>query len=201
MLVTPRDFSGAVARPHKDQSNTGIERMRRPLRLFFRTLSLFLGVALVMPGALAATSQSGGYTRIAVPDLAQAATFFENVLDCEPVGQIPPASPAASARRVTGSTLLICDSGSVVELFVPAANDRATVGNPRAHAVAPVELYASDAAHADEWLRRAGVKVTGNARLVSTGPHAGQVVVGFLSPWGQPMRLVSWNTANTTASP
>lgn len=157
--------------------------------------ALPLVILLLMAGLLASPVDSHatglrdtGYVTLAVPDMPQAMAFFRDILDCEPIdAQSSPPSP--SQHR-----LLICESDTVVELFdshdahVPAS-------------AAPVQFFANDVRHADQWLRREGVKVIGAPVTPTTGPHAGMTLVNFVTPWGQPLQLIGQDNTQITAVP
>ena len=129
-------------------------------------------------GARAATLGDGDYVRIGVPDLVQASTFFHDVLDCRPVGAPAPVTAGAS-----GSRLLACGSGSMLELFVSPARGPA----------APHETlqFVSDGAlRNDAWLRQRGVTVSGTPHRLTSGRWAGRMALDFVAPWGMRMRLL-----------
>jgi len=168
---------------------------------------LLLAIASVSFSGYAASVHDSDYVTIGVPDLQQATTFFRSILDCEPVnaaaGSESPESTHAAARdALPASRLLLCDSGTVVELFdshgmhFPAPARHATD-----HGNEPITFSANNVAHADRWLRREGVKVIGAPIAVTTGPHAGQTVVNFVAPWGLRMQLVGRNQSQVATAP
>lgn len=168
------------------------------------------GLLLVMAGMPVSSHAAGvhdsGYVTIGVPDLQQATTFFRDILDCEPISPIA-TDESGDADHVTRngvppSTLLLCDAGTVVELF---DNHGLHSPSPERHATnrsnEPVQFSADDVAHADQWLRREGVKVIGAPVTLTTGPHAGQTLVNFVTPWGLPLQLVGWNRSQVATAP
>ena len=147
-----------------------------------------------------------GYVTIGVPNLQQATAFFRNILDCEPVSPVntdgPTTGTASRHPAPPASRLLLCDSGTVVELFdehgarsLSSARYSIDQGNE------PIQFSADDVAHADQWLRREGVQVIGTSVTMKTGPHAGQTVVNFVTPWGLQLQLVGWNKSQLATAP
>lgn len=158
----------------------------------------FLAMLAALPVAGHAASLRGpGYMKISVPDMQQAVTFFRDVLDCEWIA--PPDTGERTQNATSSSRLLICDSGSVVELF-PQRQTDAPPDAAKDHR-APIRFFANDVTTADRWLQREGVTVVGTPVTVTTGPHAGQTLVNFVSPWGLRMQLVSWGEPVATAGP
>lgn len=151
----------------------------------------------------AASVHDSGYVSIGVPNLQQATTFFRNILDCEPVTANEPTAATASRRpTLPASRLLLCDSGTVVELFDErGARSLSSVHHPIDHGNEPIQFSADDAAHAEQWLRREGVQVIGTSMTMKTGAHAGQTVVNFVTPWGLQLQLVGWNKSQLATAP
>ena len=143
----------------------------------------------------AANVHDSGYVTIGVPNLQQATTFFRNILDCEPVSPVTTdESTAARQPALPASRLLLCDSGTVVELFDERkARSLSSVRYSIDPGNEPIQFSADDVAHADQWLRREGVQVIGTSVTMKTGPHTGQTVVNFVTPWGLQLQLVGWN--------
>jgi catechol 2,3-dioxygenase-like lactoylglutathione lyase family enzyme len=158
-------------------------------RIMGKSLLLFLAfsLAVVAPsGVRAATLYGGDYARIGVPDLEQAVAFFQDVLDCRLIG---PESVATEATPgdAPASRLLACDAGSVVELF----DDRGVSPSPASgRAGQPLQFVSDDVQHASEWLRHAGVGVSGAPHRLTSGPLAGRMVLDFVSPWGLRLQLL-----------
>jgi catechol 2,3-dioxygenase-like lactoylglutathione lyase family enzyme len=144
----------------------------------------------------AATLHDSDYVRIGVPDLPQAVTFFRDVLDCQLINEFSAIGSTHESR------LLACDSGSIVELFDNhGAASPSPARHPKNSGDEPIQFISDDVANADQWLRRAGVRVLGSPQTLTSGPHAGQTVVNFVSPWGLRLQLVSWKTNAITAGP
>lgn len=160
--------------------------MRKSLssRLLHTLLLFALALAAASPGARAATLYGTGYARVGVPDLAQAVTFFQDVLDCRVIGSNATNKPATSR-------LLSCDEGSIVELF----DNRGASPDP-VKPDQPLRFVSNDVARGGEWLRREGAKVSGSPHRLSSGPLAGRMVLDFRSPWGMPLQLLD-SHANT----
>jgi hypothetical protein len=107
-----------------------------------------------------------------------------------------------SARsKLPSSSLLLCDAGTVVELF----DNHAVHSFPGRHSPdrsdEPIQFSADDVTHAGQWLRREGVTVIGAPVTVTTGPHAGQTLVNFVTPWGLQLQLVGWNRSQVATAP
>jgi catechol 2,3-dioxygenase-like lactoylglutathione lyase family enzyme len=140
-------------------------------------------VAILPSGARAATLYGSDYARVGVPDLAQAVTFFQDVLDCRLIGPESAATGAAPASR-----LLSCDTDSIVELYVispsPASNEAAQ----------PLRFVSGNVLHADEWLRHQGGSISGAPHRLTSGPLAGRMVLDFVAPWGLRLQLLDNST-------
>jgi catechol 2,3-dioxygenase-like lactoylglutathione lyase family enzyme len=122
---------------------------------------------------------SGGYVSLHVPDLPQAIGFFHDVMNCDVIAQNS-ATDAASA-------MLDCGDGSTVEL----------VRRKGALAIDPtVILSTNNAAAASAWLRAHHVTIVGLPVRITDGVESERVVVDFVTPWGQPMQLVSHGHAD-----
>lgn len=149
-------------------------------------LFLVLGMVIAtLPSAGAATLYGGDYTRIGVPDLAQAVAFFRDVLDCRPID--PAAGEGGSPRQ---SSLLACDEGSIVELFDERGASPSPARSSQERASRTLRFVTDDVAHADQWLRHEGVDVSGAPRRLTSGPLAGRLALDFVSPWGLHLQLL-----------
>ena len=139
-------------------------------------------LALALPAARAATPGNSGYVAMQVADLPGAVRFFRGMLNCAPVDAAADASQAA---------LLDCGNGNIVSLTLGTAGP--------SHAPAGT-LTADDARATAAWLRAHHVRVIGGPRVVAEGPGLDQVEVTLLTPWGQPLRLVSHAAGRTDPS-
>lgn len=171
---------------------------------------LLLAMTSVLPiSGYAASVPDNGYVTIGVPDLQQATVFFRNILDCEQVNPVAANGSPASLRdgHTTGdalptSRMLLCDSGTVVELFGDHAAHYPSPAHPtKDQGSEPITFSADNVAHADRWLRREGVQVIGAPLTVTTGPHAGQTVVNFVAPWGLRLQLVGRSPSQVATAP
>jgi catechol 2,3-dioxygenase-like lactoylglutathione lyase family enzyme len=154
----------------------------------------------------AASIHDSGYVTIGVPNLQQATTFFRNILNCAPVNPVATdestTSTASRRSALSASRLLLCDSGTVVELFDEhGARSLSSARHSTDRGNEPIQFGADDVAHADQWLRREGVQVIGTSETMKTGPHAGQTVVNFVTPWGLQLQLVGWNKSQLATAP
>ncbi|WP_158884433.1 VOC family protein [Rhodanobacter sp. L36] len=118
---------------------------------------------------------SGGYISLHVPDLPQAIGFFHDVMNCDVIAQ--------SATNVASSAAMLdCGDGSTVEL----------IHRNNTRAVEPTVVFTTDnATAAAMWLRAHRVSIVGQPVRLADGVDSERVVVDFVTPWGQPMQLVS----------
>lgn len=141
---------------------------------------------------------------ITVPDIAQATTFFVDVLGCTDAMSFGPISdnegtfmqdalhvdPKAVIEKITQ---VRCGNGSNVELFQYQAPDQTTVSMRNSdiggHHIA---FYVDDIAAAATSLKEAGVETFAGPVPISEGPAAGQTILYFLTPWGTQMELITY---------
>lgn len=127
----------------------------------------------------AAPAGGGDYLALQVPDLPRAVQFFHAVMNCAPIDAGADASQTA---------LLDCGDGHIVALTRGEA--------PNGHQAAAGTLTTDDALAAAAWLRANHVRILGRPVRVAEGPGVEQVVVTFLTPWGQPLQLASHSPAS-----
>jgi len=138
-----------------------------------------------------------------VPNLEEAVDFFVNVLGCEPFHYLGPLQsdgdwmqthlnvhPRAVAKRLR---FLRCRNGANFEIFEYESPDQnrqppknSDIGG---HHIA---FYVDDFDVALAFLKEKGVRILGEPTVRTTGPHAGQTWIYFLSPWGMQFELVSF---------
>lgn len=178
VVVKSGVLPGATGAHVAGRTNFGRRIMgKKRLALLYTMLML----CVIAPwGVHAATSYDGDYVRVGVPDMAQAARFFQDVLDCQPIGTV--AAATASARE---SLLLSCDEGSIVELVADHSPSPASEKT-----TAPLQFVSDDVAHANQWLRQQDVAIDGVAHRMAAGPLAGRMVLDFAAPWGLRLQLV-----------
>jgi catechol 2,3-dioxygenase-like lactoylglutathione lyase family enzyme len=160
--------------------------------LSFLMIALLSALAGMPVGARAASIRGSSYVTLAVPDVPQAVIFFRDILDCQPIEVASMDSTGKQSQRA----LLMCETDTVVEL----SGGRPTNVAILAHTV-PVQFFANDVTHADQWLRRQGVKVIGAPITPTSGPQAGMTLVNFVAPWGQPLQLVGLDNSQVSAVP
>lgn len=141
--------------------------------------ALLLGFA-ALPGISHAAPDGGDYIALQVPDLRQAVTFFHDVMNCNRL--------SGDSAGADGVALLDCGRQTVVELTQTAAAD-----SPKhvASALEPITLNTDDATHVAAWLRANRIHLVGKPVRIDAGADQGKVAVSFLTPWGQPLELVS----------
>lgn len=182
------------------------------MRKFFLSMltgGLLLAMASASFSGYAASVHDNDYVTIGVPDLQQATVFFRNILNCEPVDPLagnesPESTRAGHAIRDAQPTsrLLLCDSGTVVELFdARGMHSPAPARHAADHGSEPITFAADNVTHADRWLRHEGVQVIGVPVTLTTGPHAGQTVVNFMAPWGLRLQLVGRTPSRIATAP
>ena len=158
--------------------------MKKSFLTLLATVLLGTLAGTVSPDSRAATFQDSDYASIEVPKMAQAVTFFADMLGCEPIG---PRSEASSPH----STLLACGPGSVVELTTaPAGAGLAR----RDHAI---QLRSDDPVATARSLRQKGVSMLGKPRRLASG----QTEVDLIAPWGLRLELVSRQAGARIAAP
>lgn len=158
--------------------------MNKPLRhLLF---AVFLAMA-ALPGV--GRAASGDYVSLQVPDVSQAVGFFHDVMNCDVIAQTGAAGTRAAA-------MLDCGDGDTVELV--QAN---TASKARASSSRQVISFTTDnAVAATAWLRANHVAIVGQPVRTSYGSDGEKVVVDFVAPWGQPMRLISRGSADALSA-
>lgn len=137
-----------------------------------------LAAALLALAALptrAAPAGGGDYLALQVPDLPRAVRFFHAVMNCAPIDAGADAAQTA---------LLDCGDGHIVALT------RGEAPNGQHQSVAGT-LATDDALAAAAWLRANHVRIVHGPVRVAEGPGVAQIVVTFLTPWGQPLQLTS----------
>lgn len=146
-------------------------------------LHLFVALLLTfaaLPALAQAAHDSGDYVAVRVPNLPQAVTFFRDVMNCSVISDGGDTASAAAS-------LMACGRETTVEITQASAHPapRAVGASP------PLTLDADDAPAVASWLRANHVHLVGSPTRLTTGQDAGKLAVTFLTPWGQPLRLVS----------
>lgn len=141
---------------------------------------------------------------ITVPDLAEAETFFSDVLGCEKATSFGPfrddegtfmqdlldVDPRAVVEQIT---LMRCGFGSNIELFKYTAPDQKTAefrnSDIGGHHIA---IYVDDINAAADYLKDKGIRTLLGPLPVNEGPAAGQTIMYFFAPWGLQMEAISY---------
>ncbi len=154
--------------------------MNKLLRSLLATIFFALAT---LPGL--ARASSGDYLSLQVPDLNQAVGFFQDVMNCSLLGE--------NIRTGTNAppAMLDCGDGSMVELVVRIGPS---------HPSSTVIFVTDDAVEAAAWLRASHVAIVGQPVRTAEDIRTDKVVVDFVAPWGQPMRLVSHATPDANAA-
>lgn len=152
--------------------------MNKPLLYLFTAL-LFAIVAL--PGISRAAPDGDDYIAVQVPNVTQAVTFFRDVMNC---GAISDNGHASSAQEA----LMTCGRETTVEITLASGGHI----QRRTGTLSPgFTLDIDDATSVAAWLRANHVHLIGAPARLTSGQDAGKVAVTFLTPWGQPLQLVS----------
>lgn len=155
--------------------NTSITTRSVTARLLLPLLATAFLALTTLP-ARAAPPGNSGYLAMQVTDLPAAVHFFRNMLNCAPVD---------AGADTSQTALLDCGNGNIVSL---------TLGATAApHALAGT-LVIDDARATAMWLRTRHVRIVGGPSIVAEGPGLDRVSVTLVTPWGQPLRLVSHAT-------
>ncbi|WP_394688846.1 VOC family protein [Hoeflea sp.] len=141
---------------------------------------------------------------LTVPDIAEAETFFADVLGCEKATSFGPfrddtgtfmqdlldVDPRAVVNQIT---LMRCGFGSNIELFSYDAPDQKTV-RPRNSDIGGhhIGFYVDDIDAAAAYFKDKGIRTLMGPFPVNEGPAAGQSVIYFFAPWGLQMEAISF---------
>lgn len=141
---------------------------------------------------------------VTVPDMAQAVSFFSEVLGCEKATSFGPflddtgtfmqdllaVDPRAAIHEIT---LMRCGFGSNIELFNYTAPDQKTVESRNSDIGAyHIAVYVDDIDAAAEYFKTKGIKTLMGPLPVNEGPAAGQSILYFYAPWGLQMEAISF---------
>jgi len=144
------------------------------------------------------------HTGLTVPDIAEAETFFTDVLGCEKATSFGPyrddtgtfmqdlldVDPRAVVNQIT---LMRCGFGSNIELFSYDAPDQQTV-RPRNSDIGGhhIAFYVEDIDAAAAYFKDKGIRTLMGPFPVNEGPAAGQSIIYFFAPWGLQMEAISF---------
>lgn len=141
---------------------------------------------------------------LTVPDLAQAESFFSDVLGCEKATSFGPfkddqgtfmqdlldVDPRAVIETIS---LMRCGNGSNIELFKYTAPDQKTVAARNSdiggHHIA---FYVEDIDAAAAYLKSQNIRTLMGPLPVNEGPAAGQTILYFFAPWGLQLEAISF---------
>jgi len=141
---------------------------------------------------------------LTVPDLAQATSFFVDVMGCQKATAFGPfmddkgtfmqdlldVDPKAVIEEIV---LLRCGFGSNIELFHYTAPDQKTVtarnSDVGGHHIA---FYVDDIAAVAAYLDARGIRHLMGPLPVNDGPAAGQSILYFFAPWGLQLEAISF---------
>lgn len=139
-----------------------------------------------------------------VPDLAQAVSFFEDVIGCKAFYALGPFSGGDSdwmnvhlnvdaKATIPQIRVMRCANGVNLEIFsytAPGQNTKPPMNSDiGGHHLA---FYVDDMPAAVAHLKAKGVKMFGDATTMTEGPSKGETWLYFLSPWGMQLELVSY---------
>jgi len=163
------------------------------------SLGAFSAQAETLPGV-----RGVNHIGLTVPDIAEAETFFADVLGCEKATSFGPfrddsgtfmqdlldVDPRAVVNQIT---LMRCGFGSNIELFSYDAPDQKTV-RPRNSDIGGhhIAFYVDDIEAAAAYFKDKGIRTLMGPFPVNEGPAAGQAIIYFFAPWGLQMEAISF---------
>jgi catechol 2,3-dioxygenase-like lactoylglutathione lyase family enzyme len=163
------------------------------------TAGTFSAQAETLPGV-----RGVNHIGLTVPDIAEAETFFTDVLGCEKATSFGPfrddtgtfmqdlldVDPRAVVNQIT---LMRCGFGSNIELFSYDAPDQETV-RPRNSDIGGhhIAFYVDDIEAAAAYFKDKGIRTLMGPFPVNEGPAAGQAIIYFFAPWGLQMEAISF---------
>ncbi len=152
-----------------------------------------------MPGLRGA--EHVGFT---VPDIDEAVIFFRDVIGCEEFydlgafgkdegGWMTENLNVHPRARIKRMRMLRCGHGTNIELFEYDAPDKRSV-QPRNSDIGGhhIAFYVDDIDAAAAHLKRHGIKLCGEPKLMENNPEGGERWCYFVSPWGMQFELVSY---------
>ncbi len=144
------------------------------------------------------------HTGITVPAMAQAISFFTDILGCQRIMAFGPFSDDKGTFMkdaldvhpravITQIVQIRCGFGSNIELFSYQSPDQQVV-QPKNSDIGGyhIAIYVDDIKAADAYLKSKGVHTLFGPIPVSQGPAAGQVILYFKAPWGLQMEAISY---------
>jgi catechol 2,3-dioxygenase-like lactoylglutathione lyase family enzyme len=144
------------------------------------------------------------HTGITVPDMAQAVTFFTDILGCQKIMAFGPFSDDKGnfmkdaldvhpRAIITQITMVRCGFGSNIELFSYQSPDQQVV-QPKNSDIGGyhIAIYVDDIKAADKYLKSKGVFTLLGPIPVTQGPAAGQAILYFKAPWGLQMEAITY---------
>lgn len=176
-----------------------------------KTISKIIALTVLLAGAATGASADSipgmrghDHTGITVPDMAQAVSFFSDVVGCEKAMSFGPfaddkgtfmqdvlgVDPKAVIEEIT---LMRCNFGSNIELFKYTAPDQKDL-TPKNSDIGGfhIAFYVDDVAAAKAYLEGKGVKTRMGPIPVEQGPAAGQTILYFQAPWGLQLEAISY---------
>ncbi len=144
------------------------------------------------------------HTGVTVPDLDEALDFFIRVLGCKhaytfgPIGDeegdfMHQALGTHPRARIKRAALIRIGHGSNLELFEYDAPDQRHLDQKNSDVGAfHVGLYVEDIEAAKAYLDAQGIATRLGPLTMQEGPHAGQSILYFQSPWGLQLEAISY---------
>ena len=174
------------------------------LKRFMLASALLAGAATAASADSIPGMRGHDHTGITVPDMAQAVSFFTDVVGCETAMRFGPfaddkgtfmqdvlgVDPKAVIEEIT---LMRCNFGSNIELFKYTAPDQKDL-TPKNSDIGGfhIAFYVDDVAAAKAYLEGKGVKTRMGPIPVEQGPAAGQTILYFQAPWGLQLEAISY---------
>ncbi|MBB4065906.1 catechol 2,3-dioxygenase-like lactoylglutathione lyase family enzyme [Gellertiella hungarica] len=174
------------------------------LKRFMLASALLAGAATAASADSIPGMRGHDHTGITVPDMAQAVSFFTDVVGCQKAMSFGPfaddkgtfmqdvlgVDPKAVIEEIT---LMRCNFGSNIELFKYTAPDQKDL-TPKNSDIGGfhIAFYVDDVAAAKAYLEGKGVKTRMGPIPVEQGPAAGQTILYFQAPWGLQLEAISY---------
>ena len=144
------------------------------------------------------------HVAVTVPDLAEAVSFFSDVLGWDEIFSVGPISDPhgdwmqvhldVDPRAALKLAMMRAGPTQNVELFEYKADDQVT-RPPRNSDIGGhhLAIYVTDMSQAVTYLAGIpGVRVLGSPTPMTEGPNAGETICYFKTPWGLQMELVTY---------
>jgi catechol 2,3-dioxygenase-like lactoylglutathione lyase family enzyme len=187
------------------QGKGEFDMTRRPIAFAaFAALSVSLGVSTPSYAAGIPGLKGVDHVGVTVPDIAEAETFFVDVLGCRKAMSFGPfrddtgtfmhdlvnVNPRAVIEQIT---LVRCGNGSNIELFQYTSPDQKTE-EPKNSDIGGhhIAFYVDDINAAADYFKANGIRTMMGPVPITDGPAAGQSILYFFAPWGMQLEAITY---------